>query len=277
LVFAPEPYYLYEQTDDRPKILIQFSEHDQLEKNQLWNFGEANDYISHLDQKHLAEKQAILKQNGGNYPDDLRMMMYFKTRYHVIVPTENTVTLINPDRLDIADGYYNSPYQQLISEKSEIIENGKRSVGELDKEIHNKLLTDIAVDTHEKQYGDFSIKEPAMMLHGYTTEFKDFGKLNNIDYDELNVTQIKYTIAVPHDEKLHLYSNYYEKGEYVFPLHQIEKDENFSKDIYSKLESSWNKELAKQDELYINSWANRVRQEVNKSEKVTESKVEMNR
>jgi hypothetical protein len=272
-----DKYYLYEQTDDRPKILIQFSEHDQLEKNQLWNFGEANDFISHLDQKHLTEKQAILEQNNDSYPDDLSMMMYYKTRYHVIVPRENEVTLINPDRLDIADGYYNSPYQQLISEKSGMIENEKRSVGELNKEIHNKLLTDIAVHTHEKQYGDISIKEPAMILHGYTTEFKDFGKLNNIDYDKLNATQIKYTIAVPHDEKLHLYSNYYEKGEYVFPLDQIEKDEKFSKDIYNKLESSWNKELVKQDDLYINSWSNRVRQEVNKSEQVNESKFEMNR
>lgn len=274
-------YYLYERTDDRPKILIEYSEHDKLEKNQLLNFGEGNDYIFRLDQQHLNEKKSILEQNGGEYPDDLRMMDYFKTRYHVIVPAENNITLINPDRLDIADGYYNSPYQQLISEKSTMIQDGSRSVGELDKDIHNKLLTDIAANNHEKLYNDFSIstiKEPSMLLHGYTNDFKDFGELNNIDYDELNVSEIKYTIAVPHNNELHLYSNHYSKGEFVFPLHQIEKDEGFNKDVYSKLEGSWNNELAKQDELYINSWADKVRGEVHKKGMVVnENKFEMNR
>lgn len=226
-------HYLYEQNDSRPKILIEFSEHMGLEKNQLWNFGEANDYMSHLAHKHVNEKQAVSEQNNGNFPDDLNMMMYYKTRYHVLVPNNDTVTLINPDRFDIGDGYYNSPYQQLISEKN------------IDRGIHNNLLTDIAIHNHERAYNDFSINtinKPSMLLHGYTNEFKDFNDLNKINYNELNTSEIKYTVVVPEGEKLTVYSNYFEKGEYKSPLHQIGNDKTLDNSFSNKLRQPEHKE-----------------------------------
>lgn len=257
-----EKYYLYEQVDNKPKMLIQWSEHDQLEKNQLMRFGEGNALIAELEQQHQVASDEI---------------GYYKTRYHVIIPNEDGVTLINPDRLDIGDGYYDSPYQQLISEKVQVVEKENVIMAGLSKEIDNQLLTDIATNAHEKQHGELNIKEPMMLLHGYTNDFKDFGKLNNIDYDELNASEYKYTVAVPHDGELYLYSNQYTKGEYVFPLHQMEKDETFDKGIYGKLDASWNNELARQDELYINSIAKRIVQEVHKEETKNSKDFEVNR
>ena len=243
-------YFLYEQTDNKPKMVIQWSEHERLKDNQLMGFGEGNALLSDLEAVHSKDEE----------------MGYYKTRYHVLVPTENNVTLLNVDRLDIGDGYYNSPYQQMISEKVQIVENEKVSMGALEKRLDNQLLTDMALYTHEKANGELTIKEPMMMLHGFTDDFKDFGKLNNIDYGELGVNEYKYTIAVPHNDELYLYSNQYQKGDYVFPLHQMERDETFDKEIYDKLDKSWNRELARQDELYINSVAPRLREEAHKHE-----------
>lgn len=241
-------FFLYELTDEKPKILIQFSEHDRLKNNQLMDFGEGNDYISQIIQRHLAEKKATLEKHGENSYEKLNMFEYFKTRYHVIIPSGNSITLINPDRFDLGDGYYNSPYQQLVSEKVAMITNGKRIVGELDRELHNKLLTNIAIHNHCKQHKDFSvesIKEPVMFLHGYTTEFKNFGKLNNYDFTKLNAAEIKYTIAAPFHENIYFYSNFYDNGLYKSPLDQIKNDKEFNKEIYSMLKNSSIKELTR--------------------------------
>lgn len=225
-----ENYFLYEQTDNKPKMVIQWSEHDRLQKNQLMGFGEGNALLSDLEAIHSKNEE----------------MGYYKTRYHVLVPTENDVALLNVDRLDIGDGYYTSPYQQMISENVQIVENGKVSMGILEKRFENQLLTDMAVHTHEKANSELTIQKPMMMLHGFTDDFRDFGKLNNIDYGKLDVNEYKYTIAVPHNDELYLYSNQYEKGDYVSPLHQMEQDETFDKDVFAKLDKSWNQELAQQ-------------------------------
>ncbi|UDK94882.1 hypothetical protein EYB33_00590 (plasmid) [Lysinibacillus sphaericus] len=62
---------------------------------------------------------------------------YLKTRYHVLIPNGDMIDLVNPDRLDIGDGYYSSPYQQLLVENK------------LTEQQHQELLKDLTLYSNE--------------------------------------------------------------------------------------------------------------------------------
>lgn len=113
-----------QQEVTNPKILIQWSE-SELMSNELMGFAEGNDRMAKLEKEVFFDKE--------------KAYSYLKTRYHVLIPNGDTVDLINPDRLDIGDGEYKSPYEQLIAEN------------ELTEMQHHEILRELALYTHEKQ------------------------------------------------------------------------------------------------------------------------------
>ena len=238
-------FHVYVQEDERPKMILEWSEHDNIPDNTALNFAAGNQL--------LADTESSIEDKEGGY---------FKTRYHLLFSTNDNLESVQVDRLDIGDGYYSSPYQQIISENPN-----------LSKELHNSLLTDMAIGQHENHRGDFSkntIDKPMMMIHGYRNEFADFGEVNNLPFDELKSSEIKYTVAFPHENGVQVYSNHYGNKEYVHPLHQIKNDEKFDKEMYLKLENSWSDALIKEEDKYLNSIMGRVREEYYKHEAVAE-------
>ncbi|QTB15477.1 ImmA/IrrE family metallo-endopeptidase [Lysinibacillus sphaericus] len=113
-----------QQEVTNPKILIQWSE-SELMSNELMGFAEGNDRMAKLEKEVFFDKE--------------KAYSYLKTRYHVLIPNGDTVDLINPDRLDIGDGEYKSPYEQLIAENK------------LTEMQHHEILRELALYTHEKQ------------------------------------------------------------------------------------------------------------------------------
>ncbi|QPA60606.1 LPD25 domain-containing protein [Lysinibacillus sphaericus] len=113
-----------QQEVTNPKILIQWSE-SELMSNELMGFAEGNDRMAKLEKEVFFDKE--------------KAYSYLKTRYHVLIPNGDTVDLINPDRLDIGDGEYKSPYEQLIAENK------------LTEIQHHEILRELALYTHEKQ------------------------------------------------------------------------------------------------------------------------------
>ena len=92
-------FKVFDKADiEQPTVLIQWSEIEKLKNNELMRFGGANEKFT-----EIAKEQG---QEAG----------YYKTRYHVIFPNADKLEMINPDRHDIGDGYYNSAYQQMVSE-----------------------------------------------------------------------------------------------------------------------------------------------------------------
>lgn len=240
-----QKFHVYEQENTRPKMLLEWSEHDKLPDNTVFNFGEGNQLLADTE-RNVEDKEAG----------------YFKTRYHLLFSNNEILDAVQVDRLDIGDGYYTSPYQQIISE-----------LPDLPKEQHNALLTDMAIYQHENLRGDFSkntIEKPLMMIHGYKNEFADFGEVNNLPFEDLKASEIKYTVVYPHENDVEVYSNHYENKEYVHPLHQMKNDDRFDKEVYSKLEDSWNDALIKEEDNYLNSIMGRVREEYYKHEEVAE-------
>ncbi|MEC1305974.1 LPD25 domain-containing protein [Lysinibacillus capsici] len=115
-----------QQEVTNPKILIQWSE-SELMSNELMGFAEGNERMALLEKEVFSDKE---KEYG-----------YLKTRYHVLIPNGDTVDLVNPDRLDIGDGEYKSPYDQLIAENK------------LTDPQHQEILKELALYAEEKQRG----------------------------------------------------------------------------------------------------------------------------
>lgn len=88
---------------NEPKIVINWSEAsgNQLNANEIIPFGKANKVMQSLAN------------------DDKNGMSYYKTRYSVLLPDDKgAIDVLAMDRLDIGDGYYKSPYEQIIEEKN---------------------------------------------------------------------------------------------------------------------------------------------------------------
>ncbi|MGG3801198.1 LPD25 domain-containing protein [Metabacillus fastidiosus] len=95
---------LQEKDIQQPLVVIQWSENQQLKNGEVIPFGEANERM---------EKIAIEREKQDGYD---------KTRYHVVLPKElnenNQVSRIDMNRIDLGDGVYRSPIEQLSFEKN---------------------------------------------------------------------------------------------------------------------------------------------------------------
>jgi Large polyvalent protein associated domain 25/N-terminal domain of anti-restriction factor ArdC/IrrE N-terminal-like domain len=235
-------YQLIEQENiQQPTILIQWSEHHELKDGTLIRFAEGNELMKKLElQAHI---------------DVEREVEYYKTRYHLLIPNDNKVDLINMDRLDIGDGYYSSPYQQIISEKSLMLEHT------------NALLNDLALFKHQEKHGALKIGEPSMLIHGYMTDFNHFGKVNNADYDQIADKDIQYTVALQNEDKeLIVFSGEFNKDRFAHPLHHMEHN-GIDKGIYEQLEKHWHNEIVRIENEQISNWAKATIPKIHEAEK----------
>lgn len=125
-------------------------------------------------------------------------------------------------------------------------------------------LTDQALKAHEAFSGkELANEEPAMFIHGVSSQFQPFGEVNNLDFDQYKQERTAYTVAIPRDTGLTLViSSQYEKGEYIHPLHQLDKEQLVDKETYATLENWYHDALLKQDEDYIQSFAARLKTEI---------------
>lgn len=215
-------YALIDSKDlTEPKILIQFSE-SELKANEILRFAAGNNRMAEIAKETLND---IKKEYG-----------YLKTRYHVLIPNGEKVEIINPDRLDLGDGFYKSPYEQLIN----------------DEKVNDKqnalLLNDMAMYTHEKN-GKELIKVNSMLIHGAMDKFMEFGYVNNADYDGVEDSEVRYTVALVKDSgDIELVSGKYDNGDFAFPLHHIDKNNLVDKDTYNKLADAWEKAVLSEEE-----------------------------
>lgn len=108
----------------KPMVVIQWSEAD-LETNKAIPFGKANAMMS----KRIVEIDAESKK--AEEKDEY--IPFEKTRYHLILPKEmdqyfNRMKVITMDRLDLGDGGYKSPYEQILNEKRHLSDEVKQAL-----------------------------------------------------------------------------------------------------------------------------------------------------
>ncbi|MGE7635408.1 LPD25 domain-containing protein [Bacillus paramycoides] len=98
----------------RPTMLIQWSENENFTSNQLIPFGEANEKMSEVISDIEKAKEEARERD--------EYVPYDKTRYHIAIPKEvdrdfGRMELVSMDRLDLGDGGYKTPYEQVLNQK----------------------------------------------------------------------------------------------------------------------------------------------------------------
>lgn len=214
----------------QPTVLIQWSESDELESNKLIRFSEANELF-----ERIPEKEDV--------------MGYYKTRYHVLISDGEKTELINPNRIDIGDGHYRNAYQQVNSEI------------DLKPEHKNALLSDMAHHAHEKT------NEPQLMIHGSSSDFDTFGKVNSRNFYDWKNEDINYTAVYKEDDKLQVVHSSFDSKDYAHPLHHIEKNNIVSNESYGLLENNYHEALINHESNEFEKIAPRIRAELKKEEK----------
>ncbi|HDR7849820.1 TPA: ImmA/IrrE family metallo-endopeptidase [Bacillus toyonensis] len=109
----------------RPTMLIQWSENENFKGSQLIPFGEANEKMAEVI-KNIEKAKEEARERDEYVP-------YDKTRYHIAIPKEvdrdfGRMELVSMDRLDMGDGDYKTPYEQILNEKRYLSDEVKQAL-----------------------------------------------------------------------------------------------------------------------------------------------------
>ncbi|MFJ7765749.1 LPD25 domain-containing protein [Bacillus toyonensis] len=121
-----EKYAALNQNEiNRPTMLVQWSENENFKGSQLIPFGEANEKMAEVI-KNIEKAKEEARERDGYVP-------YDKTRYHIAIPKEvdrdfGRMELVSMDRLDMGDGDYKTPYEQVLNEKRYLSDEVKQAL-----------------------------------------------------------------------------------------------------------------------------------------------------
>ncbi|MFB5562055.1 LPD25 domain-containing protein [Bacillus cereus] len=121
-----EKYAALNQNEiNRPTMLVQWSENENFKGSQLIPFGEANEKMAEVI-KNIEKAKEEASERGEYVP-------YDKTRYHIAIPKEvdrdfGRMELVSMDRLDMGDGDYKTPYEQVLNEKRHLSDEVKQAL-----------------------------------------------------------------------------------------------------------------------------------------------------
>ncbi|MDM5259301.1 LPD25 domain-containing protein, partial [Bacillus toyonensis] len=109
----------------RPTMLIQWSENENFKGSQLIPFGEANEKMAEVITNIEKAKEEARERD--------EYVPYDKTRYHIAIPKEvdrdfGRMELVSMDRLDLGDGDYKTPYEQVFNEKRYLSDEVKQAL-----------------------------------------------------------------------------------------------------------------------------------------------------
>ncbi|PEW81432.1 hypothetical protein CN445_29365 [Bacillus cereus] len=110
---------------NRPTMLVQWSENENFKGNQLIPFGEANEKMAEVITNIEKAKEEARERD--------EYVPYDKTRYHIAIPKEvdrdfGRMELVSMDRLDMGDGDYKTPYEQVLNEKRYLSDEIKQAL-----------------------------------------------------------------------------------------------------------------------------------------------------
>lgn len=121
-----EKYAALNQNEiNRPTMLIQWSENENFKGSQLIPFGEANEKMAEVITNIEKAKEEARERD--------EYVPYDKTRYHIAIPKEvdrdfGRMELVSMDRLDMGDGDYKTPYEQVLNEKRYLSDEVKQAL-----------------------------------------------------------------------------------------------------------------------------------------------------
>lgn len=110
---------------NRPTMLVQWSDNENIKNNQLIPFGEANEKMAEVISS-IEKAREEARERGETIP-------YNQARYHIAIPKEvdrdfGRMELVSMDRLDMGDGDYKTPYEQVLNEKRYLSDEVKQAL-----------------------------------------------------------------------------------------------------------------------------------------------------
>ncbi|MBG9721849.1 LPD25 domain-containing protein [Bacillus mycoides] len=251
-----EKYAALNQNEiNRPTMLVQWSDNETFKNNQLIPFGEANEKMAEVISS-IEKAREEAKERGQTIP-------YDQARYHIAIPKEvdrdfGRMELVSMDRMNMGDGDYKTPYEQVLNEKRYLSDEVKQALRDevvnyrnnkeipMEKTHENTLESLKDAPTHlvtiEVLAKDMQDEEVARihMMDGVT---KDINYLSVWNGDKTNPEDLYVSLMEKNGERENVYldnilkSNLYEKvqdsifdgkGNQSFVIH--EKDANMSLD-----------------------------------------------
>ncbi|QEL88411.1 LPD25 domain-containing protein [Bacillus mycoides] len=219
---------------NRPTMLVQWSENENFKGSQLIPFGEANEKMAEVISSIEKAKEEARERD--------EYVPYDKTRYHIAIPKEvdrdfGRMELVSMDRLDMGDGDYKTPYEQVLNEKRHLSDEVKQALR--DEVVNHRNNKEIPMEKVQENPLEKSKETPN---HLVTIEV-----LANGIHDEEEVARIHMMDAVTKDiDYLSVWNQDSTNREdlSVFLMEKNGKRENYSldnilkPDLYEKVQSS---------------------------------------
>ncbi|TKH27276.1 ImmA/IrrE family metallo-endopeptidase [Bacillus wiedmannii] len=230
-----EKYAALNQNEiNRPTMLVQWSENENFKGSQLIPFGEANEKMAEVI-KNIEKAKEEARERDEYVP-------YDKTRYHIAIPKEvdrdfGRMELVSMDRLDMGDGDYKTPYEQVLNEKRYLSDEVKQALR--DEVMNYRINKEIPMEKAQESTLEKSKETPN---HLVTIEV-----LANGVHDEEEVARIHMMDAVTKDiDYLSVWNQDSTNREdlSVFLMEKNGKREDYSldnilkPDLYEKVQSS---------------------------------------
>ncbi|MGG0236085.1 LPD25 domain-containing protein [Bacillus tropicus] len=110
---------------NRPTMLVQWSDNETFKNNQLIPFGEANEKMAEVIAS-IEKAREEARERGETIP-------YDQARYHIAIPKEvdrdfGRMELVSMDRMNMGDGDYKTPYEQVLNEKRHLSDEVKQAL-----------------------------------------------------------------------------------------------------------------------------------------------------
>ncbi|MFE5392685.1 LPD25 domain-containing protein [Bacillus thuringiensis] len=110
---------------NRPTMLVQWSDNETFKNNQLIPFGEANEKMAEVITS-IEKAREEARERGETIP-------YDQARYHIAIPKEvdrdfGRMELVSMDCMNMGDGDYKTPYEQVLNEKRHLSDEVKQAL-----------------------------------------------------------------------------------------------------------------------------------------------------
>jgi len=219
---------------NRPTMLVQWSDNETFKNNQLIPFGEANEKMAEVISS-IEKAREEARERGETIP-------YDQARYHIAIPKEvdrdfGRMELVSMDRMNMGDGDYKTPYEQVLNEKRHLSDEVKQALR--DEVVNHRNNKEIPMEKAQENPLEKSKDTPN---HLVTIEV-----LANGIHDEEEVARIHMMDAVTKDiDYLSVWNQDSTNREdlSVFLMEKNGKRENYSldnilkPDLYEKVQSS---------------------------------------
>ncbi|PHF12717.1 LPD25 domain-containing protein [Bacillus toyonensis] len=171
---------------NRPTMLVQWSDNETFKNNQLIPFGEANEKMAEVISS-IEKAREEARERGETIP-------YDQARYHIAIPKEvdrefGRMELVSMDRMNMGDGDYKTPYEQVLNEKRHLSDEVKQALR--DEVVNHRNNKEIPMEKVQENPLEKSKETPN---HLVTIEV-----LANGVHDEEEVARIHMMDAVTKD------------------------------------------------------------------------------